>query len=110
MPHTAPQALVQSLFRAIELEDDHIHRFRTWALRLRPFDLSLARILDLHAEEMRDHKRMLLDCSTTQTRQPRNLPVITTLQAPTTENFFIVNPTGAATILEKARAAILSLP
>jgi hypothetical protein len=105
MPNSSRLPFQQSLSRAIDLEDDHISQFRTWALRLRPFHLSLARILDLQADEMDDHKRMLLDCSRMRTNHLRNRPIATTHQSPAAaEHFFVLNVTGATTILEKARA------
>jgi hypothetical protein len=105
MPHSNPLPFERSLPIAINLEDEHIGRFRTWALRLRPFDMSLARILDLQADEMGDHKRMLLDCSTTQTSHLWSRPTFTVHRSPiATEHFFVLNATGATTILDRARA------
>lgn len=105
MPYSHTQSLQQSLSRAIDLEDDHIGRFRTWALRLRPFDMSLARILDLQADEMGDHKRMLLECTKARINHFRNHPTSIAHRGPATaEHFFVLNATGATTILEKARA------
>jgi hypothetical protein len=67
--------------------------------------MSLARILDLQADEMGDHKRMLLDCSTTQTSHLWSRPTFTVHRSPiATEHFFVLNATGATTILDRARA------
>lgn len=104
MPHSSPRPFEQSLLRAIDLEDDHIGHFRTWALRLRPFDLSLARILDLQADEMDEHKRMLLDCSKPLTHPLRSRNASVHQRPAGAEHFFVLNETGATTILHKARA------
>lgn len=92
------------VLRAIDLEIDHIAHFQTWALRLRPFDPGLSRLLDLQVEEMDEHRRTLLGLSATQ------LPEKVRYRAPSayghalgTGHFFVLDPRGAAAILNQAR-------
>jgi len=92
-----------SVLRAIDLENHHIAHFRTWALRLRPFDTGLSRLFDLQVEEMDDHRRTLLDLSAAE------LPEKARYSAPAvhghpagTEHFFVLDTRGAATILDQA--------
>lgn len=93
-----------SLAQAIDLENDHIGHFRTWALRLRPFDPGLSRLLDLQVEEMDDHRRMLLDLWENPTGHRGHLsrPLLHQ-DPPDAKHFFVLDTRSANGILEHAR-------
>ncbi len=105
MQPSSPMRLQNSLSQSIDLEDHHIGRYRTWALRLRPFAPDLALILDMQAREMDDHKGALLRHAG---RRPghrassRNAAV--DKDPAGSEHFFVLNAHFAAEILEKALA------
>lgn len=97
-----PQA---SVWQAINIENEHIAHFRTWALRLRPFDSGLSRLLDLQVEEMDDHRRTLLDLTAASLPDNRGRTAVPVQgHSPFTAHFFVLDGRDAAVILHKARS------